>query len=92
MNVSLMLNSHGESALEVAAPWAWTLVPQEARTLHPEPVARWLRVERGSVWLTRANGAAQADDIWLAAGQSLALPPGSAWGSLPSPSSASMRR
>ena len=61
------------------APWAWLLAPGQATTLAAEPVARWLRVEEGCVWLTRRDGGAQADDIWLRAGQSLALPAGSAW-------------
>ena len=72
MNPSFMLNPH-------QTPWAWELLPRKASTLHAEPVARWLRVECGNVWLTRANGTEQADDIWLHEGESLALPEGSEW-------------
>ena len=74
MNTKPMSDSH-----QTGAPWAWQLGPNEAATLAAEPIPRWLKVETGCVWLTRANGAAQADDIWLAAGESVALPPGSEW-------------
>ena len=74
MNTKLMSNPH-----QTGAPWMWQLQPQQATTLAAEAMPRWLQVESGCVWLTRANGIAQADDIWLAAGESVALPAGSEW-------------
>jgi hypothetical protein len=74
MNTSLMSESH-----QAPNPWAWGLAPGQATTLVAEPEPRWLRVEEGCVWVTRRDGSGQADDIWLRAGQSLALPAGTAW-------------
>jgi hypothetical protein len=77
MNTPLMSDSH-----QASNPWAWLLAPGQATTLAAEPVARWLRVEEGCVWVTRRDGGQlqnPADDIWLRAGQSLALPAGTAW-------------
>jgi hypothetical protein len=74
MNTLPMSESH-----QSGAPWAWLLAPGQATTLAAQPEARWLRVEQGCVWVTRVDGGAQAEDIWLRAGQSLALPAGTAW-------------
>jgi hypothetical protein len=63
-------------------PWAWHLLPHQARSLPATACARWLLVSRGTVWITQAQqslGAAPPADIWLQAGDSLALPPGSHW-------------
>ena len=64
---------------QTTAPWAARLERGEATTLAAADVPRWLLVDAGCVWATRRNGAAQAEDLWIVAGQSLALPPGSAW-------------
>lgn len=53
-----------------------------AFTLPAAPVARRLRVEAGRAWITHtrpALGQPAADDLWLAAGDGLDLPAGSAW-------------
>jgi Protein of unknown function (DUF2917) len=86
MNTTLMLNSHqtadtsgvGAAAAD-STPWSWDLPARQARTLPASAQPRWLQVASGCVWLTRADGSEQAQDIWLLAGQSLALPAGSAW-------------
>ena len=68
------------SSLHHTDPWAWTLREREAQTLAGAPSQRWLRVEGGCLWLTRRDSHGQSeDDVWLTAGQSLVLPPGSAW-------------
>lgn len=61
------------------APWAWFLDGRQATTLAATAVPRWLRVDEGCVWITAQHGDANGDDIWLGAGDSLALPAGSAW-------------
>ena len=74
MTPKLMSNLHHNDA------WAWTLGEREAQTLGAAPAQRWLRVDEGCLWLTQRDSHGQReDDIWLVAGQSLALPPGSAW-------------
>lgn len=75
MNSRLIPELHQQAA----APWAWELAPGAAVTLRPDPAQRWLHVDAGSVWATALVAAGQADDIWLAAGDSLALAPCSAW-------------
>jgi hypothetical protein len=60
-------------------PWAGRLAPRRAATLDAEAKARWLLVGEGRVWATRTDGSVQAEDHWLGAGESLALPPGSRW-------------
>jgi hypothetical protein len=61
------------------APWAGCLAPHRAATLDAQDTSRWLLVGEGRVWATRSDGSTQAEDHWLDAGQSLALPPGSRW-------------
>ena len=73
MNKQLMSDTHQ------AAPWAWSLETRQAATLLAAPAARWLRVDEGRVWITAQQGDEHGDDIWLEAGDSLALPAGSAW-------------
>lgn len=74
MNQPLMTQAH-----QNRQPWAFQLARRQAVTLLPERAARWLRVDCGRVWITAREGGPASDDIWLEAGQSLALPAGSAW-------------
>jgi hypothetical protein len=56
----------------------WTLAAGEALSLPIGPGARELSVAEGRVWLTlKGSRQAPAQDIWLAAGESLALASGS---------------
>ncbi len=73
MNLQAMTEAHH------ATPWAWTLAPRQASTLPAAAVPRWLRVDEGCVWLTVRDGDGPADDIWLRAGESVALPAGTTW-------------
>jgi hypothetical protein len=62
------------------SPWLWRLATHQVATLAAEPHPRWLKVEEGSLWLTRReSGSDRSDDIWLCSGESLALPAGSEW-------------
>jgi hypothetical protein len=74
MNARPMFESHQNNV-----PWAGRLAPRRAATLGAEVTARWLLVGEGRVWATRTDGSVQAEDHWLGAGESLALPPGSRW-------------
>jgi Protein of unknown function (DUF2917) len=74
MNTSLMNNLHQD-----AAPWSWPLEHRAAATLRAEPAPRWLHVNEGCVWVTAQDGGPHSEDLWLGAGDSLALPAGSAW-------------
>ncbi|NML13633.1 DUF2917 domain-containing protein [Azohydromonas sp. G-1-1-14] len=59
-----------------AAP-VWTLARRQARHLGAARQTRWLRVLEGELWLTRtATDAAASEDLWLRAGDRLALAPG----------------
>ncbi len=60
-------------------PWAFQLEQRQAVTLRAETAPRWLRVDSGRVWITEREGGPDSADIWLEAGQTLALPAGSAW-------------
>ncbi|HLL19342.1 MAG TPA: DUF2917 domain-containing protein [Rubrivivax sp.] len=74
MDQSLMCQPHQ------TAPWDWTLDGREAQTVDAAPEPRWLRVADGCLWLTRRDSHGQRDDdLWLTAGQSLALPAGTEW-------------
>jgi Protein of unknown function (DUF2917) len=64
---------------QTSQPWAFQLDGRQAVTLLAERAPRWLRVDSGRVWITARDGGPDSDDIWLDAGQSLALPGGSAW-------------
>ncbi len=56
----------------------WALSQGEALSLEIGPGARELAVAKGRVWLTRQGRAqAPAEDVWLEAGQSVALASGS---------------
>lgn len=78
-----MTNPYQPQALssDSVEPWTWDLASHVATTLQAADGMRWLRVHSGSVWLTQADATEQmqAEDIWLSAGQSLALPAGSRW-------------
>ena len=68
------------SAQHQSAPWDWTLDRGQAQTLEAAPSPRWLRVDEGCLWLTRRDSHGQRDDdLWLTAGENLALPAGSDW-------------
>src|SRR5690349_4607532 len=58
----------------------WTLAQGQARRLAGSRQTRWLRVLEGELWLTRTlrtdQGQPADDDLWLRAGERLALPPG----------------
>jgi len=58
----------------------WKLAPGEALRLPIGPGDREVHVTQGRLWLTRVGTPdAPADDIWLTAGDSLALDSGSEW-------------
>lgn len=77
MSTQFMPDSH--QARAAAAPWEWPLSDGEVLRIEPAPVPRWLDVAAGRVWLTPTRDDDRAVDHWLAAGERLALPPGSAW-------------
>jgi hypothetical protein len=74
----LMSKSHQNVGV-TAAPWSWSLQAREAFTLTRETVPRWLRVDEGCLWVTPLKAGPHVADLWLQAGDSLALPAGSAW-------------
>lgn len=78
MSSQLMNESHQSTA---SAPWLWPLPAGRAAVLPRAATARWLTVAEGRVWLTAMTRAADGppEDIWLAAGEAHALPPGTAW-------------
>jgi hypothetical protein len=76
---SLLMTERHQTAAGEAPPWSWPLAPRQVRTLPAATVARWLRVDEGCVWVTQQRVEAAAEDLWLQAGESLALPPGTAW-------------
>lgn len=77
MNTNSMTNSHDASR---SSPWQWRFSSRCARRLRPAPALRWLAVEEGRVWLTRSQQALEpGEDVWLSAGQRVALPPGTDW-------------
>jgi hypothetical protein len=65
---------------QTSRPWEWQLAPGRLARLEPMPVARWLELHEGSLWLTRTvrRGDPPAD-VWLAAGERVLLPAGSQW-------------
>ena len=73
----LMHEDHRETG--AIRPWEWPLLAGDVRRIEPAPVTRWLDVAQGRVWLTPTRDDDLAADHWLAAGDRLALPPGSAW-------------
>ncbi len=82
MSASTMKKLHDTAA--AVAPWQWRLGARSAQRLAAAPVARWLAVEEGRVWLTRSPSRGPSsleppEDVWLAAGERLPLPPGTDW-------------
>jgi hypothetical protein len=58
----------------------WAVAPGQALRLSIGPGERELHVTEGRLWLTRAGTAhSPSEDIWLEAGDSLALDSGSRW-------------
>ena len=58
----------------------WALPAGQALRLDIGPGPRELRVTQGRVWLTREGSADEpAEDLWLSAGDTLALDSGSEW-------------
>ncbi|MDP2007536.1 MAG: DUF2917 domain-containing protein [Rubrivivax sp.] len=78
MESLFMTEPHQLKAADVA-PWSWLLAPRQVRTLPAAAAPRWLRVDAGRAWVTQKRSDAPAEDLWLQAGQSLALPSGTAW-------------
>lgn len=76
---SLFMTEPHQPRVSDEAPWLWPLTPHQVRTLPPAAVPRWLRVDAGCVWVTQQRSDAPAEDLWLQAGESLALPAGTAW-------------
>ncbi len=64
---------------EHSAPWAWALAGHEAATLSASPLARWLRVDEGCLWVTPEQAGPETEDLWLQPGDSLELPAGTRW-------------
>jgi hypothetical protein len=58
----------------------WTVDDGEAMSLSIGPGERELTVTTGRLWLTREGTASQpAEDLWLSAGDTLAMASGSKW-------------
>jgi len=64
---------------ERPSDWQWALAGERAERIEPAREARWLVVRDGEVWLTRTCQRGQPDDLWLARGERVRLPAGSAW-------------
>jgi Protein of unknown function (DUF2917) len=63
-------------------PGVQRLAAHEVSSLPVAAQPRCLWVQSGSVWVTQVKAVTDNDlpeDIWLASGQSLAMPAGSAW-------------
>lgn len=60
-------------------PFVLPLASGQAMTLEAEARPRALWVHEGRVWLTARSAAEPTADVWLQAGQTLALPAGSEW-------------
>ncbi|WP_157271532.1 DUF2917 domain-containing protein [Azohydromonas aeria] len=72
-----MLMLETQRSRGAAAP-VWTLARRQARRLGAARQTRWLRLLEGELWLTRSApaGDAASEDLWLRAGERVALPPG----------------
>lgn len=78
MSTSLMMQPQQSTAASGAA--LWTVEDGEAMRLDIGPGPRELQVTEGRLWLTREGSAQRpAEDLWLAAGDTLALESGSDW-------------
>ncbi len=75
-----MSNQLMTSTQESTPSSLWSLACGEALRLSIGPGERELFVAQGRLWLTReGTPQAPAEDVWLTAGESLALDSGSAW-------------
>jgi Protein of unknown function (DUF2917) len=77
MNKQPIANTH-----QIGRPGTQRLDAHQVSSLPVTAQTRWLSVHAGSVWVTqvkRVTSGTPPEDIWLAAGQSLAMPAGSAW-------------
>ena len=73
MNATLSSSSRDAGPL-------WRLARGQTLQLPATRAARWLRLREGQLWIT-AEGRANApppEDLWLAPGECLRLPPGTA--------------
>lgn len=80
MNTSTMSQTH--ESLTPATPGLLPLMRGQVTRLAAARDRRVLWVQQGRVWATRTSRTAvrgQAEDRWLASGESLELPPGSDW-------------
>jgi hypothetical protein len=77
MTTQFMSGTHQAAA--TVSPWEWPLGRGEVRRIEAAPVARWIDVAAGRVWLTPTRDDDRAVDHWLAEGERLALPAGSTW-------------
>ena len=67
------------NALQAPDAATWSLAAGHARRLNIGPGARWLRVCAGRLWITRMQAGSaerQLEDVWLQAGDSLAVESG----------------
>lgn len=60
-------------------PGEWWLGRGAATRLDASAAPRWLVVNAGRAWITRTGAGPYGDDVWLSAGERLALPEGSEW-------------
>ena len=73
------MKPHSPNLLTTADAATWTLAAGHARRLNIGPGARWLRVCAGRLWITRLRAHSaerQLEDLWLQAGDSLAVESG----------------
>lgn len=74
-----MTETHHDTTRREADPWTARLEPGAALTLRPATGPRALAVHEGRIWATRRVERGRAEDLWVAAGERLELPPGSEW-------------
>jgi hypothetical protein len=71
MDCSTMTNGHQTTQL--------SLPRSQAARLAVGARPRCLKVTAGRVWLTRSGAGPEGDDVWLSAGERMALPAGTEW-------------
>ena len=71
MDTATMTNRHQTTQLSLAR--------SQAARLARSAQSRCLKVTAGRVWLTRSGAGPEGDDVWLSAGEGLALPAGTEW-------------
>jgi hypothetical protein len=79
MKPSPMTRTHQETTHHGTDRWTARLEPGAALTLRAAAEPRALAVHEGRIWATRRVERGRAEDLWLAAGERLELPPGSEW-------------